>query len=84
MDDLQYLNCNIDALPTGSPPFAGDAATADRVRGMLLGLAIGDALGNTSEGQLSEHRLAERGVIADYLKNKYADWRAVGLPSDDT
>ena len=28
MDDLQYLNCNIDALPTGSPPFAGDAATA--------------------------------------------------------
>jgi len=57
----------------------------DRVEGMLLGLAIGDALGNTSEGQSPRlRREAHGGDIRDYLPNQRAGGRAVGLPSDDT
>ncbi len=64
----------------------------DCVRGMLLGLAIGDALGNTSEGMTPEERREAvgalhgdaRGDIRDYLPNRREDMRAVGLPSDDT
>jgi ADP-ribosyl-[dinitrogen reductase] hydrolase len=56
----------------------------DRVEGMLLGLAIGDSLGNTSESRLPEGRKTEHGEIRDYLPNKYADDQPVGVPSDDT
>ncbi|MBN1922469.1 MAG: ADP-ribosylglycohydrolase family protein, partial [Anaerolineae bacterium] len=56
----------------------------DRVEGMMLGLAVGDALGNTSESMLPEQRRARYGEIRDYLPNRYADDRPVGLPSDDT
>ncbi len=67
-------------------------STSDRVRGMLLGLALGDALGNTSEGMTpAERREAygrtygdERGDLRDYLPNRREDGLAVGLPSDDT
>ena len=51
---------------------------------MLLGLAIGDALGNTSEGMLPERRRATFGEVRDYLPNRHAGGRPVGLPSDDT
>lgn len=56
----------------------------DRVEGMLLGLAIGDALGNTTESQNPATRSARYGEIRDYLPNSYAEGRAVGLPSDDS
>ncbi len=56
----------------------------DRVEGMLLGLAIGDALGNTTEAQLPAARRQSFGEIRDYLPNRYADGRPVGAPSDDT
>ena len=56
----------------------------DRVEGMLLGLAIGDALGNTTEGQLPAARAAGHGEIRDYLPNRYAGGRRVGVPSDDS
>jgi len=56
----------------------------DRVRGMMLGLAIGDALGNTSEGQSPAGRRERCGEIIDYLENWYANDRPCGLPSDDT
>lgn len=55
-----------------------------RVEGMLLGLAIGDALGNTSESQVPAARRQAYGEIRDYLPNHYATGRPVGLPSDDT
>ena len=56
----------------------------DRVEGMLLGLAVGDALGNTSEGLLPGERRARYGEICDYLPDRYAEGRRVGLPSDNT
>lgn len=75
---------SLDSL--GSPPEQGRVAF-DRVEGMLLGLAIGDALGNTSESRFpgtrrdAEDREAE---IRDYQPNRYADGARVGVPSDDT
>jgi ADP-ribosylglycohydrolase len=56
----------------------------DRVAGMLLGLAIGDSLGNSSEGMLPASRFAADGEIRDYLPSRWAGGRAVGVPSDDT
>ncbi len=55
-----------------------------RVEGMLLGLAIGDALGNTSEGLSPRQRTEFVGEVRDYRPNRYLDHRAVGLPSDDS
>ncbi len=52
----------------------------DRVEGMLLGVAIGDALGNPTEGMLPEARRARYGEIRDYQATR--DGRAA--PSDDT
>ena len=48
-----------------------------RIEGMMLGLAIGDALGNTSEACLPSRRHKEHGEIRDYLKDR-------GYPSDDS
>ena len=55
----------------------------DRVEGMLLGVAIGDSLGITSEGMLAPERKARFGEIRDYIPNRYVD-KAIGFPSDDT
>jgi hypothetical protein len=56
--------------PLGRVPF-------DRVEGMLLGLAIGDSLGNTTEGQLPSSRRHIR-----YCEpNRHAGSRAVGVLS---
>ncbi len=70
-------------IPAPSYPEPGPVL-ADRVRGMLLGLAIGDALGNTSEGMNPAGRRRRYGEIRDYLPNWWADWLRVGVPSDDT
>ncbi len=56
----------------------------DRIEGMMLGLAVGDSLGNSSEGMTPADRNERFGEIRDYLPNAYADNRSVGLPSDDT
>lgn len=50
----------------------------------MLGLAIGDSLGNTSESMLPDKRKAAHGWLDHYLPNRHADFRRVGLPSDDT
>ncbi|HCT55647.1 MAG TPA: ADP-ribosylglycohydrolase [Gemmatimonas aurantiaca] len=57
---------------------------ADRVRGMLLGVAIGDALGNRSESMNPAEREAKYGRIVGYLPSRYADGAPAGTPSDDT
>lgn len=54
-----------------------------RVEGMLLGVAIGDSLGNTTESQLPSRRRQRHGEIRDYLGSRHASG-AVGVPSDDT
>ena len=55
----------------------------DKVEGMLLGLAVGDALGITTESRLPHERLEAHGEIRDYLPNRYvAECR--GFPSDDS
>ncbi len=52
---------------------------------MLLGLAIGDALGNTTEAQTpARRRQVHPDDIRDYLPNRHAGYRRVGLPSDDS
>lgn len=67
---------------------APDPLTSDwdfeRAEGLLLGLAIGDALGNTTESQLPSQRYQAHGEIRTYLPNRHAEYRQVGLPSDDT
>jgi ADP-ribosylglycohydrolase len=64
-------------------PVSGPVAP-NRIRGMLLGLAIGDALGNTSESLSALEREARHGEIRDYLPNSRSAGRRVGLPSDDS
>ena len=55
----------------------------DRVEGMLLGAAVGDALGNTSESKLPLVRRRLHGEIRDYLICD-RNGNAKGYPSDDT
>jgi len=50
--------------------------TRDRYLGCLLGLAIGDALGNTTESILPGPRRQRYGEIRGYLPNSHADGRA--------
>jgi hypothetical protein len=55
-----------------------------RVEGILIGLAIGDALGNTSESMSPSKRMRTHGEIRHYLPNRRAKNASLGLPSDDT
>lgn len=57
---------------------------ADKVMGMLIGLAIGDSLGNTCEAMSPGERRRVHGEVRSYLPNRHAEGREVGLPSDDT
>lgn len=56
----------------------------DKVEGMLLGAAIGDSLGATSEGRTAEKRHHEFGEIRSYLPGKRSNYQPVGVPTDDT
>src|SRR3954471_16120115 len=62
----------------------------DRVRGCLVGLAVGDALGAPLEGLSAQQIRAHYGVVVDYVggarawKKKPYRWRLPGLYSDDT
>lgn len=69
-------------LPPAPPIDAPDLA--DRVRGMLLGVAIGDALGNRTESMNPAERAAKYGRIEGYLPSRYANGAPAGTPSDDT
>ena len=80
-DHFSQWPATVPPLPPAPPR---DAATRDRLRGMILGLAVGDALGNTSEGQIPDDRRLGHGEIRDYLPNRRAENKRVGLPSDDT
>jgi len=77
---LMLTPTQISAL--GTP--TASTASADRVKGMLLGLAIGDALGNTSESMTPQERRQKHGQIVFYLPHRRANNQQIGLPSDDT
>jgi ADP-ribosyl-[dinitrogen reductase] hydrolase len=72
------------ALLQGPRDPVGGPVAPGRIRGMLLGLAIGDALGNTSETLPVPEREARYGEIRDYLPNSRSSGHRVGLPSDDS
>ena len=72
------------ALLQGPVENARGPVEPDRLRGMMLGLAIGDALGNTSESLTAAERESRYGEIRDYLPNPHSAGRRVGLPSDDS
>jgi len=55
----------------------------DRIEGMLLGIAIGDSLGNTTESLRPEIRLKKYGEIRDLLISNPTGY-IVNRPSDDT
>ena len=80
----RVIDCNWSSDLEAKRPLDSKQADFDRVRGMLLGLAIGDALGNTSEGMLPAHRNQTYGEIRNYLPNRCAEYREVGVPSDDS
>ena len=65
----------VDDVP--APP----GPSNDRLRGMLLGIAIGDALGNTTESLNPSQRRERHGEVTNYLPE---DNLEVGVPSDET
>lgn len=68
-----------DSVPAPLP----DDLPFRRIEGMLLGLAVGDSLGVTSEGLTPKHRRQIFGEIRDYLPIPKTG-RREGVPSDDT
>lgn len=75
-------------LPINRSPFFDSRQAAvdidfGSVRGMMLGLAIGDALGAPTEGMFPEERRSRFGDIEDYQPNR-DDGREVGIPTDDS
>lgn len=82
--NARRLDLELGPLFEQPAPSAAGAIHWDRVRGMMLGLAIGDALGNTTESLLPAHRRQQHGEIRNYLPNRYTEGRSAGLPSDDS
>lgn len=56
----------------------------DKVEGMLLGAAIGDSLGATSEGLSAVERNNRFGEIRDYIPGRRSNHLPIGVPTDDT
>ena len=79
-----HVNLNWGPIFDAQPDVRSSQASWERVEGMLLGLAIGDSLGNSTEAQLPATRRSKVGEIRDYLPNQWAGDRPVGVPSDDT
>lgn len=55
-----------------------------KIEGMLLGVAVGDALGATSEGMLPVDRHRKFGEISNYVSGHRSGWKPIGVPTDDT
>ena len=82
--DRGLVNTRPGAIFETTPPPLGEGFDFRRIQGMLLGLAIGDSLGVTTESINPGKRHARFGEITDYLPNRHAYNQRVGLPSDDT
>jgi ADP-ribosyl-[dinitrogen reductase] hydrolase len=78
------VRINPGAFLTTSPSPLPANFDFGRVEAMLLALAIGDSLGNTTESSLPAVRAARHGEIRHYLPNRHAGGEPAGVPSDDT
>ena len=68
-----------------APAHLPDSFTYEKIEGMLLGIAIGDALGATSEGLDSSNRNRVYGEIRDYhADRRQGHNRPIGVGTDDT
>ncbi len=84
---LESGSIDVQASPfLDCPPVSLDFPLSfDRFKAMMLGLAIGDSLGNTSEGMLPGVRRKKFGEIKDYLPARHSPSKIhLGYPSDDT
>ena len=66
------------------PPQLPNSFIYEKVEGMLLGLAIGDALGAPTESMRPTDRNNDYGEIRDYLPVKRSNYRVRGVGTDDT
>ena len=78
------IRLNESELLYEAPPPLPDSFGFEKVEGMLLGLAVGDALGATTEGQQPAKRRSQFGEIRDYVPGKRSGFEAVGVATDDT
>lgn len=56
----------------------------NKVEGMLLGVAIGDALGAPTEGMSPQERRKHYGEITGYIACERSGFKPIGVPTDDT
>jgi len=77
------INLQRGAVFDAAPDPLPDDFDFDKIEGMMLGLAIGDALGITTEGWRPEERRETFGEIRDYLPDPSGK-APTGYPSDDT
>jgi ADP-ribosylglycohydrolase len=81
-DGTIRLNKGIILRSIPSP--LGDRFTFDKIEGMLLGAAIGDSLGATSEGHSADSRVNMHGEIRNYVPGRRSNNKAIGVPTDDS
>ena len=74
---------NADVLHRTPSPLPPDF-DFQKVEGMLLGLAIGDALGAPTEGMMPAMRHSQHGEIRDFLPSRTRDLGSIGAVTDDT
>ena len=60
------------------------AFSFDRIEGMLLGVAIGDALGAPTEGLEARERHLKYGTVRDFIPYIQSGGKPIGVPTDDT
>jgi ADP-ribosyl-[dinitrogen reductase] hydrolase len=82
--DERKIRLKKNEITTQHPTMLPENFCFDKVEGMLLGLAIGDALGATSEGKQAAERRDLYGEIRDYLPGKRSNYKAIGSATDDT
>jgi ADP-ribosyl-[dinitrogen reductase] hydrolase len=82
--DKDIIRLNKGMILTSNPNPLSFDFSFDKIEGMLLGAAIGDSLGATSEGLSGRKRLSVYGEIRDYIPGKRSDNKPIGMPTDDS
>ena len=79
-----HIRLNRGAILDSLPIPLSKYFTFDKIEGMLLGAAIGDSLGATSEGLTGRKRLSVHGEIRNYLPGHRSNNQPIGVPTDDS